>query len=279
MPPRFWGMLNERRQQDMSLRADRARRTLRPSPHRAVLIPDTPRPRVTPRSKLALTARATKIPIPQELVDLERVRTYHQHQVPLQHQATALPSGQGTGRAAASTGHRHALVANQEGNPTGTPFRRSSPSTTPDTTHDVIHGVAQQLGLPVAPRTYRAWKSSEACARARSDAALLDTLLHVRTGGPEGRPLPEVLYGRRKMTAWLTRNGFPDVSKHTVDRLMRHEGMNGLVRGRSTKTTVSAKTGGMRAGGLLNRVFTSPRPNHACVTDLSNGRAGEAPVS
>jgi putative transposase len=122
--------------------------------------------------------------------------------------------------------------------------------------------------LQVAPRTYRAWKSSEACARARSDAALLDMLLHVRTGN-EGRPLPEVLYGRRKMTAWLARNGFPDVSKHTVDRLMRDEGMNGLVRGRSTKTTVPAKSGGVRAGDLLNRVFTSPHPNHAWVTDFT----------
>ena len=122
--------------------------------------------------------------------------------------------------------------------------------------------------MPVAPRTYRAWKTSEACARDRSDAALLDMLLHVRTGN-KGRPLPEVLYGRRKMTAWLARNGFPDVSKHTVDRLMRDEGMNGLVRGRAAKTTLPAKTGGVRAGDLLNRVFTSPRPNHAWVTDFT----------
>ena len=27
------------------------------------------------------------------------------------------------------------------------------------------------------------------------------------------------------------RNGFPDASKHTVDRLMRDEGMAGLIRG------------------------------------------------
>ena len=40
-------------------------------------------------------------------------------------------------------------------------------------------------------------------------------LLHVRTGNG-GRPLPEVRYGRRKMTAWLARSGFPEVSKHTV---------------------------------------------------------------
>jgi len=42
-----------------------------------------------------------------------------------------------------------------------------------------------------------------------------------------GSPLPEVLYGRRKMTAWLDRNGFPDVSTHTADRLMHDEGNDG----------------------------------------------------
>ncbi len=75
------------------------------------------------------------------------------------------------------------------------------------------------------------------------------------------------------MTAWLARNGFPDVGKHTVDRLMRDEGMNGLVRGRSAKTTVPAKAGGVRAGDLLNRVFTSPHPNHAWVTDFERHEA------
>ena len=45
-----------------------------------------------------------------------------------------------------------------------------------------------ELGLPVAPRTYRAWKTHEAGARDRSDAALF-----VQTGN-EGRPLAEVRY-------------------------------------------------------------------------------------
>jgi hypothetical protein len=108
---------HERRQQHMSLRTIRTRRTPRPTQHHGALIPHAPRPRVTPRTKLALTARATQKTAPQQLVDLERVRTYHQHRVPFQHQATALPSGQGMGRAAALTGHRHALVANQEGQP------------------------------------------------------------------------------------------------------------------------------------------------------------------
>jgi putative transposase len=70
------------------------------------------------------------------------------------------------------------------------------------------------------------------------------------------------------MTAWLARSGFPEVSKHTVDRVMRDEGMNGLVRGRKTVTTIPGKDG-KRAGDLLNRQFTAPRPNHTWVTDFT----------
>ena len=74
----------------------------------------------------------------------------------------------------------------------------------------------REQGLTVAPRSYRAWKTLPICDRAWADAELCDKLRQVRTGGPDGRPLPEILYGRRKMTAWLARNGFPEVSKHTV---------------------------------------------------------------
>ena len=70
------------------------------------------------------------------------------------------------------------------------------------------------------------------------------------------------------MTAWLRRNGFPEVSKHTVDRLMRDEGMNGLIRGRMTRTTISGKDG-KRAGDLLNRDFSASAPNRIWVTDFT----------
>jgi transposase InsO family protein len=128
--------------------------------------------------------------------------------------------------------------------------------------------VLRMQGVPVAARTYRAWKRRAAPARAFTDASILDVFhqLHQRDG--RGRPRPEVLYGRRKMTAWLGRKGFPGVSKHTVDRLMRLAGMNGLVRGRKTRTTIPAKDG-KRAGDLLNRDFTAPFPNHSWVTDFT----------
>ena len=138
----------------------------------------------------------------------------------------------------------------------------------------VGHGVEsictalREQGVPVAPRTYRSWRTNPPAPRALSDAALIDTLRSLRTGSATGGPLPETLYGRRKMTAWLDRSGHAGVSKHTVDRVMRGEGMRGLVRGRKLRTTIAGKDG-VRAGDLLNRDFRTSAPNRAWVTDFT----------
>ena len=128
--------------------------------------------------------------------------------------------------------------------------------------------VLQSQGVRVAPRSYRAWRRRSAATRTITDAALVAMFHQLRARDTKGRQRPEILYGRRKMTAWLARNGFPGMSKHTVDRLMRDEGMAGLVRGRSTRTTIPGKDG-KRAGDLLNRDFTAPHPNHSWVTDFT----------
>ncbi|MHA7277928.1 IS3 family transposase [Arthrobacter sp. Hz1] len=73
--------------------------------------------------------------------------------------------------------------------------------------------------MQVAPRTYRSWKSKAPAARTVSDAAVINAL----KGTAEKS---ESLYGRRKMTAWLRREGHV-VARCTVDRLMRDEAMNG----------------------------------------------------
>lgn len=124
------------------------------------------------------------------------------------------------------------------------------------------------LGVQVAPRSYRAAKRRPASPRSVDDAAVIDKLRWMRTAGPKGRPLPEVLYGRRKMTGWLARNGFAGISKHTVDRLMRQEGLRGLVRGRKVRTTIPGQDG-RRAGDLLDRQFRTSAPNRAWVTDFT----------
>ncbi len=128
--------------------------------------------------------------------------------------------------------------------------------------------VLQSQGVAVAPRSYRNWKRRAPSDRTLDDAAITAALWQLRQRDAFGLQRPEVLYGRRKMTAWLARNGFLDVSKHTVNRLMRDEGMAGVIRGGKTTTTIPAKDG-KRAGDLLNRVFTAPFPNHSWVTDFT----------
>ena len=128
--------------------------------------------------------------------------------------------------------------------------------------------VLREQGVQVAARSYRAWKKRQPTQRTVEDARITDVLRGLRILDGKGRPAPEVIYGRRKMTAWLARNGFPAISKHTVDRLMRQEAMNGLVRGRKTRTTVPGKDG-RRAKDLLNRDFNAPTPDHTWITDFT----------
>jgi len=119
-----------------------------------------------------------------------------------------------------------------------------------------ICAVLRGQGVQVAARSYRAWKSRLPALRTLEDARITDALRDLLVPDRKGRPRPEVIYGRRKMTVWLRRNGFPEASKHTVDRLMRAEGMNGPVRGRKTRTTIPGKDG-RRARDLLNRTSMS----------------------
>ena len=121
--------------------------------------------------------------------------------------------------------------------------------------------VLTEHGCPVAARTYRAWKhQGRVAARTVTDAIVVDGLL-ATTG------TPEQLYGRRKMTAHLRRNGL-DVAFCTVDRLMRQQRMNGVRRGKGVRTTVPAKDG-RRAGDLLNRDFTAVAPNLVWIADFT----------
>lgn len=125
-----------------------------------------------------------------------------------------------------------------------------------------ICAVLREQGVQVAARTYRAWKKRLPAQRTIEDARITDALRALKVPDAKGRPRPEIIYGRRKMTQWLRRNGFPEASKHTVDRLMREEGMDGLVRGRKTRTTIPGKDG-RRAGDLLNRDFMAPAPTRS----------------
>jgi transposase InsO family protein len=113
--------------------------------------------------------------------------------------------------------------------------------------------VLTEQGVQVAPRTYRNWKTAAPSARTIADAHLTDAL-RATIGTPEG------MYGRRKMTAHLRSQGHR-VARSTVHRLMRDEGLSGVVRGRKHRTTIPGGNHSRRAPDLLDRDFTATKPN------------------
>lgn len=78
-------------------------------------------------------------------------------------------------------------------------------------------------GIQIAPRTYRKARRRPPSARDVTDAYLENALRDLR-----GKP--ELMYGRRKRTRYLRRQGH-DVAFCTVDRIMRRLGLSGVVRG------------------------------------------------
>ena len=69
------------------------------------------------------------------------------------------------------------------------------------------------------------------------------------------------------MTAWLDRSGFPGVSKHTVDRLMREEACVGWFGAARSAPRLRARTG----CGLVtcSSATSTTAPNRAWVTDFT----------
>lgn len=88
--------------------------------------------------------------------------------------------------------------------------------------------------MQIAPRTYRKARHRPPSARDISDA-------HVENALRDLQGKPEQMYGRRKMTRYLRRQGY-GVALATVDRIMRELGLNGVVRGRKHRTTIRART-------------------------------------
>ena len=128
----------------MRTAALRAQRTTRTHRHDRPLVPDPAFPSVTPRAQLAGATRTTKFTPRQELVDLERVRTYDQQRVPFCTKRRPSHPAKDIGRAAAFPRRRHALVANQEGQPAGLPLKIIITVNDAEHLHVVSQRVAQQ---------------------------------------------------------------------------------------------------------------------------------------
>ena len=75
------------------------------------------------------------------------------------------------------------------------------------------------------------------------------------------------VYGVRTVWRQLNREHI-EVARCTVERLMRRLGLQGAVRGRSCRTTVSDDAS-YRPADLVNRQFTATRPNQLWVADIT----------
>ena len=119
----------------------------------------------------------------------------------------------------------------------------------------------REAGLQIAPSTYYAAKTRPPSARAVRDTALIEDIriAHKANLG---------VYGARKIHAELNRSGVP-VARCTVERLMRQEGIQGIRRDKSRKTTVGEGAETERPEDLVERRFEATAPNQLWVADLT----------
>ncbi len=119
--------------------------------------------------------------------------------------------------------------------------------------------------LPIAPSTYHDHVAvrhdpSKASDRARRDAGLVPEIRRVWKENFQ-------VYGVRKVWHQLRREGF-DIARCTVARLMRNLGLQGVVRGRTRRTTVPDPALPCPLD-RVNRQFRAPAPNRLWVSDFT----------
>jgi putative transposase len=119
--------------------------------------------------------------------------------------------------------------------------------------------------LPIAPSTYYAHAArcadpARLPARARRDLALSADIQRVFDANFS-------VYGVRKVWRQLGREG-KEVARCTVARLMRRMGLQGAVRGREVRTTVS-NPAVVCPLDRVNRQFHAPRPNALWLSDFT----------
>jgi putative transposase len=119
--------------------------------------------------------------------------------------------------------------------------------------------------LPIAPSTYHAHdarrrRPEQAPPRVRRDEALKP---HIRRVFNENFQV----YGARKVWRQLQREGF-SVARCTVERLMDTLGLQGVIRGKAVRTTISDKAAPCPLD-RVNRQFKAPAPNRLWVSDFT----------
>ena len=132
--------------------------------------------------------------------------------------------------------------------------------------HRAVYGVEPiGKGLPIAPSTYHAHAAQRAHPALRSARAQRDDVIagHIQRVWKENFQV----YGVRKVWRQLHREGIA-VARCTVERLMRHLGLRGVMRGKVVRTTVSDAATPCPADRVQRR-FEADRPNALWVSDFT----------
>jgi transposase InsO family protein len=119
--------------------------------------------------------------------------------------------------------------------------------------------------LPIAPSTYHARRAErrdpdKLSARARRDLELKPQIARVFAEN-------FAVYGVRKVWRQMQREGFT-VARCTVERLMRDMGLQGVIRGKPVRTTVSDKAAPCPLDHV-NRQFHAPAPDRLWLSDFT----------
>jgi transposase InsO family protein len=121
--------------------------------------------------------------------------------------------------------------------------------------------VLATAGVQIAPSSYYAAKTRPPSARAQRDAELVPLIRKVHEDNLG-------VYGARKVWAELNRQG-TTVARCTVERLMKAEGLRGISREKTRKTTTSDGAETERPADLVERQFVATAPNQLWVADLT----------
>ena len=119
--------------------------------------------------------------------------------------------------------------------------------------------------LPIAPSTYHEHVAKRAAPEKQSDRAKRDEALQAEIRRVFGENFE--VYGARKVWRQLRREG-REVARCTVERLRRTMGLQGVVRGKPVRTTISDKATACPLDHV-NRQFQAPRPNMLWVADFT----------
>ncbi len=123
-------------------------------------------------------------------------------------------------------------------------------------------------GTAIAPRTYWAHRASAPSKRAVWDTTIAEILAGYYQPDADGKRPPESLYGSLKMWAHLQRQGIP-VARRTVERIMRHNSWQGVMRARRPPRPTERDPAAARAPDLVGRRWRVGAPNLLEVADFT----------